>query len=438
VAVAAPATPATASTTPTYQAASSTAALPMPLPLGTELPSVRGLSAPLSTAQCQQQLQLACYSPAQMRAVYGLNPLYARGITGRGETVVLVDPLGSPTIREDVNTYDQQFGLPPIALNVIDVGQIPPFDPNSIDSEGWAGETTMDVELAHTFAPGATIDLLVTSVSETLGTTGFPQIDAAIQDLVNQGVGDVFSMSFGAPEQSFPSASSLTSLRGGFEDAAAHGVTLVASAGDTGAAGLTSITTGAISADREAYWPATDPLVTSVGGTQLLPDGAGNPQMPGTVWNEPDIQAAGGGGLSTVFSRPSYQNPVSPVVGGQRGVPDISLSAAVDGGVWIYMSFPGGGGWQIAGGTSEGSPTFSAMVALADQVAGHRLGNVDEKLYGLYNRGGYAPWTGLLDVAVGDNSIGDVTGYNAGPGYDLASGLGTVDAASLVPALAGH
>jgi hypothetical protein len=78
------------------------------------------------------------------------------------------------------------------------------------------------------------------------------------------------------------------------------------------------------------------------------------------------------------------------------------------------------------------------MVALADQVAGHRLGNVDEKLYGLYNRGGYAPWTGLLDVAVGDNSIGDVTGYNAGPGYDLASGLGTVDAASLVPALAGH
>jgi subtilase family serine protease len=321
-------------------------------------------------------------------------------------------------------------------VNIIDAGQIPPFDPTSIDSVGWAGETTFDVELAHTFAPGAKIDLLVTSVSETLGVTGFPQIDAALEHEVDQGVGDVVSMSLGAPEPGFPSANALTSLRGGFEDAAAHGVTLVASAGDAGAAGLESITTGALSADREVMWPASDPLVTAIGGTQLLPDSAGNPQMPGVTWNEPVYGGATGGGLSTIFSRPSYQNPVRSVVGNQRGIPDIALSAAVNGGTWVYMSYPGSAGWGVYGGTSEGAPTFSAMVTLADQVAGHRLGNVDQALYQLYTHGGYASWTGLQDVTEGNNSIGGVTGYNAGPGYDLTTGVGTVNAGRLIPALA--
>jgi subtilase family serine protease len=433
------ASPATATTAPTYQAASSsTAALPSPVPLGIGRAAASGLSAPLSTEQCQQQLGVACFSPAQMRAAYNLNPLYERGITGKGSTILIVDPLGSPTIQQDLNTYDQQWGLPPATVHVINAGAIPPFDPTSPDSVGWAGETTFDVELAHTFAPGATIDLLVTSVSETLGVTGFPQIDAALQSEVNQGVGDVVSMSFGAPEPGFPSASALTSLRGGFQDAAKHGVTLVASAGDTGAAGLEDISTGALSTDRETSWPATDPDVTAVGGIQLQPDSAGNPQMPGTAWNEPAIQGATGGGLSTIFARPGYQNLVRSVVGTQRGIPDIALSAAVNGGVWVYMSYPGSGGWGVYGGTSEGAPTFSAMIALADQVAGHRLGNVDQALYQLYAHGGYAPWTGLLDVTEGNNSIGSVTGYNAGPGYDLTTGVGTVNADRLIPALAGR
>jgi subtilase family serine protease len=160
--------------------------------------------------------------------------------------------------------------------------------------------------------------------------------------------------------------------------------------------------------------------------------------MPGVTWNEPVYGAATGGGLSTVFPRPSYQNPIRSTVGSRRGVPDISLSAAVNGGTWVYMSYPGADQWGVYGGTSEGSPTFSAMVALADQAAGHRLGNINPALYQLYTHGGYAPWTGLEDVTEGDNSIGDVTGYTAAPGYDLTTGLGTVNAAHLVTAITGH
>lgn len=427
------ATPASATTAPT-------ATLPSPVPLGIGMAAATGLSAPLSTTQCQQQLGIVCYSPAQLRQAYNLNPLYAQGITGKGVTVDILDSFGSPTIQNDLNVYDQAFDLPATTVHIHAYGTIPPWgatDPNFI---GWGAETSLDVEMVHTFAPDAQINLYETGVSETFGATGFPQLMGALRSALDAGSGDVVSMSFGAAEQGFSPAddyAALTSLRGAFQDAAGRHVTLVASAGDSGAAGLLDID-GTLSAGREVAWPASDPLVTAVGGTQLLPDAAGNPQMPGVVWNEPAFGGAGGGGTSVVFSRPGYQNVVSSVVGSQRGIPDVSLSAAVSGGVWVYMSYPGNpaGGWGVFGGTSEGAPTFSAMIALATQAAGHRLGNVNDALYQFYAHGGYAPWTGLQDVTEGNNSIGEVPGYSAGPGYDLASGLGTVNADNLVRALA--
>jgi subtilase family serine protease len=116
------------------------------------------------------------------------------------------------------------------------------------------------------------------------------------------------------------------------------------------------------------------------------------------------------------------------------------MSAAVSGGAWIYQSFePGGPGWEILGGTSEATPIFAGVVALASQKAGHPLGNIDSALYtlGAESRLKNGPQnTGIVDVTTGSNTFGNVTGYSAQPGYDLASGWGTIDGAAFVPALA--
>lgn len=113
------------------------------------------------------------------------------------------------------------------------------------------------------------------------------------------------------------------------------------------------------------------------------------------------------------------------------------MSAAVDGAAWTYESYdPTRVGWHLVGGTSEASPIFSGVVALADQTAGHRLGQINPSMYLLSLLP--AQWSGITDVTTGDNSWSGVTGYKATTGYDLASGLGTIDAAKFVHALAGR
>src|SRR6201996_5051072 len=101
---------------------------------------------PLSTAKCLATIKLRCYSPLQYRTAYDLNPLYAADITGRGETIMIVDSFGSPTIRSDLAYFDRQWGLPDPTLNVFRVGKLPPFDKSSATMDGWAEEATLDVE----------------------------------------------------------------------------------------------------------------------------------------------------------------------------------------------------------------------------------------------------------------------------------------------------
>ena len=260
---------------------------------------------------------------------------------------------------------------------------------------GWAGETTLDVEYAHTIAPGANILLVETPVSETEGVTGFPQIVKAEEYVINHHLGDVISQSFSATEQTFTSKAQVDALRGAYTDAYRNGITVLAATGDSGAAnvGLDGSTYYTFPATT---WPPSDPLVTGVGGTQLHLDANGNRTSPDTVWNDtysvPTNQfifgdngpnpLAGGGGKSVLFSRPLYQALVRNVVGNSRGVPDISMSAACNGAVDVYQSFPGiPAGWYPTCGTSEATPLFSGIVALADQVAGHPLGLINPALY---------------------------------------------------------
>ncbi|WP_225849633.1 S8 family serine peptidase [Streptomyces sp. HPF1205] len=398
---------------------------------------VKGASSPLTIAQCQAKWGINCYTPLQYRQAYDLKPLYRAGVTGKGRTIVIVDSFGSPTVQHDLDVYSAQFGIPSTHVQVVKWGDVPPFDPKNPDHTGWAGETTLDVEMAHAVAPDAHIVLVETGVAETEGVTGLPEMMDAEKALIDHGVGDVITQSFGATENTFPGFdkgdfSSIQNLRYAFQDAERHGVTVLASSGDGGA-------TDAVEDGSHNYpypvnsWPSADPLVTSIGGTQLHLDDAGNRVKPDSVYND---YGAGGGGQSHVFARPRYQNSVKSVVGDRRGTPDISMAAAVDGGAWVYSSYdPTAVGWDVYGGTSEASPLFSGIVALADQLGGHRVGDIHQALYALEK--GSPKFTGIVDVNDGtNNSYDGVTGYTAVNGYDMATGVGTVDAARFVPALA--
>lgn len=413
---------------PSHSAPSTTR--PIPASVGHILKQT--LANPPDTAYCQANIGISCYSPIQYQKAYDVKPLFDHGITGKGQTIAIVDSFGSPTIAHDLAVFDNNYGIPaPPSLQIITpVGAPPPFDPTDGTQNGWAGETTLDVEYAHAIAPGAKILLVETPVAEVEGVTGFPEIVAAENYVINHRLANVITQSFGATENTFPSRQSLLNLRSAFVNASRNGVTVLASSGDDGATNAT--------ADGSALypmpvnsWPSSDPLVTSIGGTQLHLDAAGNRIAPDQVWN--DGYGASGGGFSQVFSRPQFQNSVRSVVGSRRGTPDISMSAAVDGAAIVYYSFdPTYVGWHLVGGTSEASPIFSGVVALTGQLAHHKLGNINNALYTLAR----LPHTGIVDVTIGDNSFGGVTGYPALPGYDLSTGLGTVDVARFAPALA--
>ncbi|WP_404870848.1 S8 family serine peptidase [Kitasatospora griseola] len=398
-----------------------------------------GRVAPISTSDCVSQIGIHCYSPLQYRQAYNLNPLYQQGVTGKGRTIVIVDSFGSPTIQHDLEVFDKQWGIPDTQVEVVKWGDVPVFDPTNPDHTGWAGETTLDVEYAHAVAPDAHIVLVETGVAETEGVTGLPEMMDAEKALMQHRDVDVISQSFGATENTFPGFDkgdfkSIESLRYAFRFAAAKDVTVLAASGDNGA-------TDAMENGTDLYpyrvnsWPSADPLVTSVGGTELTLDNSGKRTAPDKVWH--DDYGAAGGGVSGVFGRPWYQAGVANVTGDHRGTPDISMSAAVDGAAWTYESYdPTRVGWHLTGGTSEATPIFSGIVALADQLAGHRLGQLNPRMYAMAQLP--PQWSGITDVTEGDNSWGAVTGYQAVKGYDLASGLGTIDANRFVRSLAGR
>jgi subtilase family serine protease len=375
-------------------------------------------------------------TPAQIRTAYDLGPLLSQGINGQGQTIVIVDSFGSPTIGHDLTVFDQRFGLPPPpSLRVIEpAGAVPPYRPSGIRT-GWAGETTLDVEWAHVMAPGAKILLVETPTAENEGRTGFPQIVPAEEYVITHHLGGVISQSLGATEGTFRSAAAIQSLRGAYQLAArpAYRVTVIASSGDNGAAGQT-YNMHSYFPTPQAGWPASDPLVTAVGGTQLdlAPDGTR--RGPDVAWSD------SGGGLSAVFARPAYQNGVADVVGHQRGIPDISMDASCASGVAVFGSYSGAPSWSAACGTSVAAPLFAGIVALADQRAGHTLGLINPALYTMaahHDRG-------IVDIVRGNNSWSYtsggkahlVRGFTARPGYDLVTGVGTVDAALFVPELA--
>ena len=374
--------------------------------------------------------------PAQLERAYNVGPLWRQGIDGAHQTIVIVDSFGSPTIAHDLAAFDTAFGLrPPASLRIIrPAGPVPPYRPTS-GRAGWASETTLDVEWAHAMAPAASILLVETPTAENEGKTGFPQIVAAEKYVLNHHLGQVISQSFGATEETFSSPAQLKALRGAYELADRDRVTVLGASGDNGASGET-YSMKSLYDRRVVEWPASDPLVTAVGGTQLRLGTSGQRLSPDVAWNE------SGGGRSAVFARPAYQDSVRGLAGRARAIPDISMDASCASSVAIYASYPGGGPshWQTICGTSLATPLFAGVVAMADQAAGHPLGLINPAIYKMLA----AHDPGLVDITSGNNSVTGnrkgkvvtIKGFGARPGYDLITGAGTVNAADFVPELA--
>jgi subtilase family serine protease len=238
---------------------------------------------------------------------------------------------------------------------------------------------------AHALAPGASVMLVETPVAETEGVTGFPQIVTAEKYVISHHLASVISQSFDAAEETFASYARLAPLRAAYIEALSQHVTVLAATGDAGATN-DKLTGSDVYTRPVSGWPDSDPDVTAVGST------------------EPNA-LAGGGGRSEFFTRPAYQNGVAAVTGAKRGVPDISMSGACDGAVSTYSSYKTvpatAAGWSLTCGTSEATPEFAAIVALADQVAGHPLGLINPTLYRLLAE--HAP--GLVDVTSGNNTV---------------------------------
>jgi kumamolisin len=345
---------------------------------------------------------------------------------------------------------------PDVSVDAYDpAGHIARFDPKNAQMARPAIETTLDVQMVHMAAPDAKIVVteigLPTSAYSTVHPSGTPEPvpeqeagqeaaegAAAGAELVLDGIAesvrkhkpDAISVSFGIEEYvaaggTRQPAGDLAEFSTALAAVVASGTTLVASAGDSGAAPPIGPNGTRV---KSVSWPASDPNVLSLGASRLHLDDAGKRTASDSVWH--DQVGATGGGPSQTFARPAYQNGVKDAVGNSRGTSDISLDGSASGGTLIYQGFlPAGEGWMPVGGTSEAAPMFAAIVALANQKAGTRLGAIHEELYELAATAD----GGIVDIAQGDNGP---DGYRATKGYDLASGLGTLDASIFVPALA--
>jgi len=392
-------------------------------------------------AECRATTNLPCYSPQEMRRAYDLTPILNAGYDGRGQTIVIVESLGSPTIANDLKTFDAGYRLPdPPKLEILTpLGPPPPFDLTDLDQIGWAVETTLDVEWAHAMAPGANIDLLISPVDETEGVTGMPEFLALDRYALQHHLGKIISQSWGTAENNLLTPEG-QSMRQGFEDvyrqAAREHVTVLASAGDSGVAN--SDVNGNPFPFPTVSYPASSPWVTAVGGTSLFASTSGAYQSE-VVWNDGQTSGATGGGISQIYDEPNYQRDALPssdrsLLNGHRGLPDVAYNADHLTPIMVYLSFvPGQAGYYATGGTSEGPPQWAGIIADGNQLARHPLGFLNPALYATGSRD--RADAAFHDVTRGNNSQDGMTGFTAAAGWDATTGWGSPRASDLLPRL---
>jgi subtilase family serine protease len=402
-------------------AGSASAAPARPARAGTAASAETAAAGPLSCGPPGFFIQ--CYTPGQYQVAYGAAPLLRRGITGKGETVVMPELANRPgpnftDIRKDLATFDSKFGLPAANLKVTTTlaGGSAPYVAGTEEVE--------DTEIVHTIAPSASLDVVLVPANAITSAAHFT---AAVTGLLHVAITQhaaVVSISGSHGERLFTPAQ-VASLHEALRQAAEHQVTVVASSGDTGVISDNG-------PPKQVSLPASDPLVLGAGGTALDASTSTGAYQGEMAWNA-DTDASAGG-YSSLFPRPAYQDGVARI-GRMRGVPDV----AADADSTTAMSLMFSGGVLIpAQGTSAATPLWAAVIALADQDAGHHLGFVNPAIYAIAR--GPAYHRAFHDVTTGDNSVfwptGLFTGYTAGPGWDPVTGWGSPNAHTLVPLLA--
>jgi subtilase family serine protease len=324
--------------------------------------------------------------------------------------------------------FDTAYNLPdPPSFQVLSPLGTVAFDPTDNDQVAWAFETSLDVEWAHAMAPGASIVVLTSPVDETQGIQGLPEFLQLERYALDHHLGQIISQSWGTAENTLfsPKGTKLMyEFHQLYERAARENVTVLAGAGDSGSANVD--VNGNFYPFPTVLFPASSPLVLAVGGTSLQADATGQFQAE-SVWN--DVNGTTGGGVSQYFGLPKYQQglPSSALqqLGQHRGLPDVVFNADP---VYIYVGFapdPAQNGFYTNGGTSESTPAWAGMIAIANQYAGRSLGFVNPTLYGMGLAAFGSNGDMFRDVTVGNNGADGVTGYDAVAGWDLASGWGS-------------
>ncbi|HQQ79732.1 MAG TPA: S53 family peptidase, partial [Thermoanaerobaculia bacterium] len=383
-------------------------------------------------------------APADFATIYGTDTLAAAGINGAGRKIAIIAQT-NVTVA-DTRFFRQYFGLPANDPQVVLNGPDPGINGDEIEAD-------LDIQWAGAVAPAAQVLLVVSKT--TLPSYG---VDLSALYAVNNNVADVLNLSYGACESDFVDSDTVfyTNI---WAQAAAQGITSFVASGDSGAD--TCAQGGTSGSIRSVNGLGSSPYATCVGGTQFLDTASPSSYwssvndpvtkksvrgpIPEGAWNESSagsVLAATGGGLSVLFTRPPWQNVAGVPAGSGRAVPDVSLAAAGHTPYYIVMGGSGSAsGLARVYGTSASAPAFAGIAALLSQRAGSRLGNLNPLLYALgqtqYGTGGAAsPGSGpFRDVTSGTNSVPGVTGYDAGPGYDAATGLGSPDVPALAAAL---
>lgn len=403
------------------------------LPLS-EAWGLRGVD-PMATTSSNTTHYMA---PGDFATIYNVNPLYQDGTNGAGVTIAVVGRTNPPDATTKWAYFRNLMGLstntPTIVLNGADPGD------QGIDEDV---EADLDAEWAGAVAPGATIKFVCSASTATSDGA-----DLSAKYIVDNALAPILTTSFGLCESDLGSTENgwLNNL---WLQAVGEGITVFVASGDSGASACSPATaTSGIS--RAVDGVASTPYDVAVGGT-MFNEGSGDywlsyasmsstyvsalRYIPEVAWNENSSRglAATGGGASTLYAKPSWQVAVGAAAGGYRQVPDVSLSAGGhDGYLVISEGDIASGTFSVLGGTSCGAPSFAGLMALVEQRNGQFQGNANTTFYPLANAQYLGGVTVFHDITAGNNNVPGVTGYSAGTGYDMCTGLGSVDADALV------
>ena len=345
-------------------------------------------------------------TPTDVLAFYNIKSLRDRGLDGSGQIIILPEIDDLPNLK-DLNAFATKYGLPPFDPLVTikrDANWGKPQKPQ--------GETVLDLEIIHEVAPKAKIVVY-------LSAPDFSHGDRAFDQMVTDHLGSIISESLGACEVDVPSGH--RDIYASSEDrAVAQGMSHFVATGDNGAYTCGQDT------EPAGSFPSTLPTVTAVGGTSVFESVQGT-YFKETAWGAPIDQSGTGGGPSHYYPLPAYQKGIALAAGrGQRQVPDVSADADPNTGFHIVF----GGREGQAGGTSAATPLWAATVALINQdlkKQGLRVaGFANPALYWMGQNSSKLPAPPFHDVTAGNNLA-----YDAGPGWDFATGWGSMDAAAL-------